>query len=637
MKKLIYILTLWLSATLSAQVTGNAQLLGQSNHSGIKVLFTAVSPTAKTDSTYTNAAGDYSKTLSGGTYSVKFKKVGYYDSTYKQNVFVNGASKLDTISLISTKYVFVGGTASGIWDSSHIYVIRNNFVGENLTINEGCKIFINYSNISYPNYLQFSGTINFSGSFKNPIRIFSDKTDTQIKFFNISEIKHIETGIMVLLSCESIPDLKLKLLNSNLKNCKILCGVGSIYLLNNYIDNLEIEPRYSFSHPDNTISINCNKIGNIKLNQIYDIKLNTIEFNNNFIFDSIPSSLIIASYFSKTGNSGVTKLPNTNFSNNFFQSKNLNLYVGSKHKLLFVNNTFLCDYTNIKIGDLDSGVVHNNIFNNLNINSIYKNPIITKNQILTVSDTSNIPGLGIPILKNSQGSNIDTYLNVIEDPQFSKAPLLSPSSPMIGAGLNGSNIGFDPAGTCLESYFDNWPGTHDADTLSISGKVSVAGVSQIQATVAARNTTSNHTFSTNTDASGNFVLDSLPLGNYIITTTPLGDLANNYDVTYYPKQAHVENADTVTVQNKIVDMKIYLVYKALGVFDEQLQTGIYPNPFKDQLTVANPNKVLFTISDISGRVLHQSSQDHETIDTQNWNQGLYFVKINSKVIKFIKE
>jgi len=67
---------------LSAAVAGKAFLQGQTDHSGITILFLAQSSNAKTDSTTTNMAGLYNIALVAGNYFIKFYKYGYYPNNY---------------------------------------------------------------------------------------------------------------------------------------------------------------------------------------------------------------------------------------------------------------------------------------------------------------------------------------------------------------------------------------------------------------------------------------------------------------------------------------------------------------------------------------------------------------------------
>lgn len=63
----------------------NAFLENKNNHSGIKVKFTAISPTTNSDSTLTDASGSYSINLYPGTYKVTFSKNYYITDNYGNN------------------------------------------------------------------------------------------------------------------------------------------------------------------------------------------------------------------------------------------------------------------------------------------------------------------------------------------------------------------------------------------------------------------------------------------------------------------------------------------------------------------------------------------------------------------------
>ena len=73
MKKILLIIPFLFSNYLySSNVSGYCYLQNQTDHSGIKVLFEAVTPSATTDSTYTNTDGSYNIGLTGGIYSINF-------------------------------------------------------------------------------------------------------------------------------------------------------------------------------------------------------------------------------------------------------------------------------------------------------------------------------------------------------------------------------------------------------------------------------------------------------------------------------------------------------------------------------------------------------------------------------------
>lgn len=70
--------------------------------------------------------------------------------------------------------------------------------------------------------------------------------------------------------------------------------------------------------------------------------------------------------------------------------------------------------------------------------------------------------------------------------------------------------------------------------------------------------------------------------------------------------------------------------------DSQLIVG--PNPFFELLNVSSDIGTDIEISNLNGKIVYSGIVENETIDTSDWQSGLYFVKIksNNKVLKFIK-
>ena len=63
------------------------------------------------------------------------------------------------------------------------------------------------------------------------------------------------------------------------------------------------------------------------------------------------------------------------------------------------------------------------------------------------------------------------------------------------------------------------------------------------------------------------------------------------------------------------------------------KTAIYPNPFRENLTIKTSEKINITIYDFQGREITKFSTENEfSIDTSNWSSGMYIVKLenNSK-------
>jgi hypothetical protein len=122
------------SAARAVTVSGHAELYGQSDLSGIRILFEQVSPSARTDSAFTNSAGSFSATLQPGVYNVAYSHQGW--ATYRQvsQVLLTDAV-LDSVSL----YLPLRGQLSGHLVAAHyqiedsIWVVR----GDSLIILPG--------------------------------------------------------------------------------------------------------------------------------------------------------------------------------------------------------------------------------------------------------------------------------------------------------------------------------------------------------------------------------------------------------------------------------------------------------------------------------------------------------------------
>lgn len=70
--------------------------------------------------------------------------------------------------------------------------------------------------------------------------------------------------------------------------------------------------------------------------------------------------------------------------------------------------------------------------------------------------------------------------------------------------------------------------------------------------------------------------------------------------------------------------------RSIGSTDEIEEVTVYPNPFKDQLSLSISSKEQYNISivDAFGRIIYsQANEGDITINTSDWNNGLYLVNI----------
>ncbi len=112
----------------------------------------------------------------------------------------------------------------------------------------------------------------------------------------------------------------------------------------------------------------------------------------------------------------------------------------------------------------------------------------------------------------------------------------------------------------------------------------------------------------------------LPIGVTTITWTVTDEAENT---------ATCSNDVTVTVASGLND-----VTQEYGII-------IYPNPATNQLTIDNGQLTIKNIAilDITGKAIKQWTINNSqfTIDMSDLNNGIYFIKVNNQVFKFVKE
>jgi parallel beta-helix repeat protein len=111
----------------AATITGYALLEGQTQHSGIKVLFTAVSPSAVTDSVFTAFDGAFTAGLAEGIYTVEYSKQGYVIQTLPGTFDFFGNDSLPEVTLLPgfSGTIEVSGAQSGVWESGYLVKVMD--------------------------------------------------------------------------------------------------------------------------------------------------------------------------------------------------------------------------------------------------------------------------------------------------------------------------------------------------------------------------------------------------------------------------------------------------------------------------------------------------------------------------------
>jgi Right handed beta helix region/Kre9/KNH-like N-terminal Ig-like domain/Secretion system C-terminal sorting domain len=126
------------SSSLSVQIDGYCYLEGEVDHSGIKIVFAEASPTAVTDSVYTNTSGDYQLDVTPGLYDVYYSHDGFNDQEIiGQNCF--DPITLPDVTLPLMEGIPISGLQSGVLAGVTYFVVGDLSIigGESLTIEPG--------------------------------------------------------------------------------------------------------------------------------------------------------------------------------------------------------------------------------------------------------------------------------------------------------------------------------------------------------------------------------------------------------------------------------------------------------------------------------------------------------------------
>lgn len=443
-----------------SQLSGIALLSGQSNHSGIKVKFIANSGTAVTDSCLTDASGNFSINISGGTYKVTFKHAGYSTFYYNNTnpVVLTNTTVLPPVTIVQGYSVTVSGTASGVWADSVEYLITGNLtipLNTTLTIQPGTKVrFMGH----YDMYV--NGQLNAVGSSTNRIIITGDSTNTW-NFIDLNNDNSVLDYCTIEFGFRGITTTK----SPTITNCMfrkmgrsvILSNAGSPLIQNNEV--------YYFNDVGITLvgsngTVSCNHIhhGNyygaiystaieqssgtplILNNHIHHtstgmgISAGTVAVRNNYVHDISFHGIVLGSPAWPGSNLEISN--NTIVNIGWYGVSNTSGSVGTK-----IFNNIIVDAKTAGVLDASEDIYFEN-------NLLYNCAVNFYGQVTAV-------GLGQIVNTNANGDPVDSYFNLFQDPLFisNQEPYLHSSSPVYGAGKSSisANIGANPQMICYEN------------------------------------------------------------------------------------------------------------------------------------------------------------------------------------------
>ena len=359
----ILILGSLMAQSRMATVDGYCFLEDSTSHSGVRVLFEAISPSAVTDSAFTSVTGVYSLGLADGIYAVHFSLDGFQSHTLPQNyTFSSSNYSLPDVTLSGGATANVSGYVSGEWFGNTTYMVNGDLTiadGDTLIIYPGTQIKFmgNYTFDIYGSLFAQGvegDTITFTSGL--PVPIAGDWKG--IQFFSSSHASVLQYCDIAFGSGTGWEDALVRFYNTS---------SAPIQILNSKI------------HTSANHGIYCESSSPT-------ISGNTIHDNQNGIFCYESSSPSIR-------NNLITTLRS---------NSNAGIYTRNASQSTIENNIIMGYQSGIYAENLQNAIAFNNMWNN----------------------SQNYDGSGLPaeignyITTNANGDTCDTYNNISMDPLF---------------------------------------------------------------------------------------------------------------------------------------------------------------------------------------------------------------------------
>ena len=470
---IIFIFNIIPNICLAVIVDGYCYLANQTVHDSIKVLFQADSPTAVTDSTYTDSSGYYSIDLQTGVYDITYSHQWYISDSLPDQMIMNNM----TLPSLTLRYgTLLSGTISGVLEGTLYIVVGNVTVFEHdyLIIEPGATIlFSGFYWFNIHGFLIAIGTeqdsiffVPAEGECWIGINLWGPST-ANLRYCHIEGTGNNNTGLSIIGGEASV------------ENCLIIGntrGVGSRYDAQAVFNDCVI----SYNSRDYGAGINCIEQTNFTFNNCVIERNSATNYGGGVHYTDDCILQFNNCIISKNGaNGGVSCSGNS-------QSAFTNCVIDS-------NWDTGSDGYGIKCLDDASVTLVNTT---VTANSYYGiNFAGTGDMSITYSDFyrnsygnfgGNVPPfLGSLITTNFNGDSCDIFYNIFLDPLFystsgDSAYYLTGESPCIDAGDPNSPL--DPDGTIADIgafYFDqSLPPIEDL-TIKVSGDSIILNWSEV--------------------------------------------------------------------------------------------------------------------------------------------------------------
>jgi len=416
----------------AVDVSGKAYLDGEADHSGILVVFEAVSPSAVSDSAVTSTDGSFALLLQTGIYDIEYRKIGY--ATHSDyGVLISGTTVLGDVTLSGESYILTGDI-NGTLTGGSVY-----YVDSDVTIPNGDTLIIEPGvTIKFRGYYYFQGTVTDSITFTSNETVPAPGDWNRIQFYDAADdnsvldycrIEYGYQGVYIDYAAPLVSNCFVEYTDDHgidcyrasptISHCRIEdcggtginCSISDGPVTNCTVDNCD-KGIYLYSVTDAYVD-GCfvTRCGNPGLRIVYGVDgiVSNCTFDNNTegIYTNLSSTDISRCVFKNNLMYGI----GTTFSTPY-----------TVERCMFIN-----EVTGIHIGDDEPAVViTSNIFRDcveaisstqnrgtfsLNYNDFYNNVDDFW------GDPSYFPAtVGQLITTNVNGDSCDTYFNIFEDP-----------------------------------------------------------------------------------------------------------------------------------------------------------------------------------------------------------------------------
>ncbi|MEM6346011.1 MAG: T9SS type A sorting domain-containing protein [Bacteroidota bacterium] len=446
---------------LSAQVQGTALLTGQSNHSGITVIFTATSTSGQTDTTFTQSNGDYSINLTPGVYEIRMQAANYQTVFYNQNqpLLLVGNETLLPVTLAPGSVKYVSGTVSGTWDRDTIYIANGDLTvptGNSLTIEDGTQIYFepgfkmtidgqmiavgtDTSPILFSLQSINPGTESWEGLFFENLNLYSEMTYCVVEYAENSV--HLEE---ILLATVDPTVVAFRMSNSIVRHCTfgvILNVERRVEITNSEFYDFQwygvgfFGSNTSYNEPG-PYFITCNKVhdGNYSGFYSFQSEANAYIAGNEF-YDLANAYGILSGR-----QDGALTIENNVFRDNAHGLRTAS-YDDADPALirnnLFLRNSIAMSYVNIGGDIVQMNAMVDNTYGVITYGTTvlgdFSYNLVSQNDTNYTFQTP-LPFVGIPITVNANGDSTDAYFNLEADPLLGSDFFPTFGSPLYDAG-----------------------------------------------------------------------------------------------------------------------------------------------------------------------------------------------------------